>query len=134
MAAMMSRLIWVPITAGVIGVFWLVWLDGQRKPGAYLFATPDAATEAGYCLAVAERARELTHGRGEPRLEAFLTENIDYWRQRVQGAVVAGRAALGGDLAKPGVQEQAHLHLALQDCGLRAVALYGHRFASMPGG
>jgi hypothetical protein len=49
-------------------------------------------------------------------------------------AAVSGRAALGHDLAQPGVQEQAHLHLAIQDCGQRAVALYGYRFASMGGG
>lgn len=134
MAAVLNRLIWVPIAAVVIGVFWLVWVDGQRQPGGFLFATRDAATEAGYCLAVAERARELTHGQGDPTLEAFLTESIDYWRLRVADAAVAGRAALGTDLARPGVQEQAHLHLAIQDCGQRAVALYGHRFASMPGG
>lgn len=131
---MMMRGIWAAIAALVVGVFWLVWVDGQRQPGGYLFATPDAATEAGYCLAVAERARELTHGQGDLTLEAFVTESIDFWRQRVAGAAVAGRAALGADLAAPGVQEQAHLHLAIQDCGQRAVALYGHRFASMPGG
>jgi hypothetical protein len=29
------------------------------------------------------------------------------------------------------VNEGAHLHLALQDCGHRAIGLYGHRFPSM---
>lgn len=130
----MKMLLWVPILALVAGVFWLVWVEGKKAPGAYLFETADTATEAGYCLAVAERARELTHGQGEPTLEAFITESIDFWRSRVQDKAAAGRKALGDDLAIPQVQEQAHLHLALQDCGQRAVGLYGHRFASMAGG
>ena len=127
----MKWLFWVPIAALLAGVFWLVWIDGQRGPGGYLYATPDATVEAGYCLAAAERARELTYGQGDPTLEAFLSESIDYWRTRVGDAAVAGRAALGADLGRPGVEPQAHLHLALQDCGRRAVALYGHRFVSM---
>lgn len=123
MAGGLSRLIWLPIAAVALGVVWLVWIDGQRQPSGRLFGLPDAATEAGYCLAVAER--------GPPTLEAFLTESIDFWRLRVGASAVAGRAALGADLAKPGVQEQAHLHLALQDCGQRAVGLYGYRFAAL---
>lgn len=129
-----NRLYWLPILALLGGLFWLVWLDGRNAPGGYLFATPDAETEAGYCLAVAERGRELTHGLGEPRLEAFLSESIDFWRSRVGAAGPAGKVHLAADLARPGTQEQAHLHLALQACGQRAVALYGHRFASMEGG
>lgn len=131
MAGGLSRLIWLPIAAVALGVVWLVWTDGQRQPSGRLFGLPDAATEAGYCLAVAERGRELTGARGPPTLEAFLTESIDFWRLRVGASAVAGRAALGADLAKPGVQEQAHLHLALQDCGQRAVGLYGYRFAAL---
>lgn len=134
MAVYLHRLIWVPIGAVVLGVIWLVWIDGQRQPSSHLFNTPDAATEAGYCLAVAERARELTRGQGAATLEAFVSESIDFWRRRVGAAAVAGRAALGQDLSRPGVQEQAQLHLAIQDCGQRAVALYGYRFASMGGG
>jgi len=134
MAAHLHRLIWLPIAALVAGLFWLVWVDGRNQPSGHLFNTPNAATEAGDCLAVAERARELTHGQGAAKLEAFVSESIDFWRQRVGEAAVAGRAALGNDLAEPGVQEQAHLHLAIQGCGQRAVAFYGHRFASMDGG
>ena len=130
----MKRLFWIPIGALLVGLFWLVWVDGKRQPGSYLFSTPDAAVEAGYCLAVAERGRELTRGQGAAQLEAFLSENIDFWRTRVGEGAVAGRAALGADLAATGVQEQAHLHLALQDCAQRAVALYGHRFLSMDSG
>ncbi len=134
MMHVLNRLIWLPVVGLLAGMFWLVWLDGKSGPGSYLFSTPDAATEAGYCLAVAERARELTHGQGERVLEQFLGENIDFWRLRVAGAGPAGHAALANDLAQPGVNEGAHLHLALQDCGHRAVALYGHRFASMAAG
>ena len=129
-----NRLFWIPVAAIVVGLIWLVYVDGRKAGGGHLFATPDAATEAGYCLAVAERARELTHGQGDLRLEAFLSESIDFWRMRVGEAAVAGRAALARDLAVPGVNEGAHLHLAVQDCGQRAVGLYGHRFQSMPGG
>ena len=132
----MHRLIWVPVAGLVAALFWMVWMDGRTAPASHLFGTSDAATEAGYCLAVAERARELTHGQGEQRLEAFLTESIDFWRLRVgvAAAGASGKAGLARDLARPGVNEGAHLHLALQDCGNRAVALYGHRFASMAGG
>jgi hypothetical protein len=130
----MGKLIWAAIAGLVAALVWLVWVDGQSGPGAYLFDQPDAATEAGYCLAVAERAREITHGQGDLRLEAFISENIDFWRGRVSGAAVDGRAALGADLAKPGVNEGALLHLAIQDCGTRAVALYGHRFESFDSG
>lgn len=130
----MGKLIWLAIAGLVCALTWLVWLDGRAAPGGYLFGQPDAATEAGYCLAVAERAREITHGQGALRLEAFISENIDFWRQRVEGASVTGRAALGHDLAKPGVNEGALLHLAIQDCGTRAVALYGHRFDSFDSG
>ncbi len=129
----MNRLIWVPLAGLLAALFWLVWLDGKSAPGGHLFATPDAATEAGYCLAVAERGRELTYGQGARKLEQFLGESIDFWRMRVEGAGPAGHVALARDLARPGVNEGAHLHLALQDCGHRAVALYGHRFASMAG-
>ena len=131
MVQLVNGLFWVPVAGLLAGMFWLVWLDGKSAPGGYLFATPDAATEAGYCLAVAERARELTYGQGERKLEQFLGENIDFWRTRVEGAAPDGHAALARDLARPGVNEGAHLHLALQDCGHRAVALYGHRFDSM---
>ena len=128
------RLYWLPTAAMLMALVWLVWLDGRAAPGSYLFRTPDAATEAGYCLAVSERARALTKGQGEAHLEAFLTENILFWRQRVHPrAAAAGHVALAQDLGVPGRNEGAHLHLALQDCGLRAVALYGHRFASMAG-
>lgn len=130
----MGKLIWLAIAALVMGLAWQVWLDGRAGPGVFLFDQPDAAHEAAYCLAVAERARELTHGQAAARLEAFLTENIDYWRGRVKGAAVAGRAALGANLARPGVNEGALLHLALQDCANRAVALYGHRFQSFDSG
>jgi hypothetical protein len=133
-SAHVKRMFWLPILALVGGLFWLVWAEARAGPGGYLFGMHDAATEAGYCLAVAERGRELTRGQGAARLEAFLGESIDFWRGRGAGsALVAGRMALASDVAPP-VEEQVHLHLALQACGQRAVGLYGHRFASMEGG
>jgi len=132
MAHHLNRLYWIPIAAVVVLLVWLVWLDGKRGPTGFLFGMGDARGEAGYCLAVAERARGLTRGQGEPKLEAFLTENILFWRARADPAMAAaGQAALGADLSRPGRNEGAHLHLALQDCGLRAVSLYGYRFSSM---
>lgn len=134
MSAHVKRMFWLPILALVGGLFWLVLAEGRAGPGGYLFGMHDAATEAGYCLAVAERGRELTRGQGEARLEAFLGENIAFWRLRAAGpAQVAGRMALASDVAPP-VEEQVHLHLALEACGQRAVGLYGHRFASMEEG
>lgn len=129
----MAKLIWVGVGLILAGLFWLVWIDGRNSPGTFLFKTPDAATEAGYCLAVAERVRELTRGQGEARLEGFVSESIDFWRGRVGDAGARGRQALGQDLSAPGVNEGALLHLAIQDCGNRAVALYGYRFAAMGG-
>lgn len=49
----MTRLIWLPIAAILSGIlaaiFWLVCQDGRRGPSAYIFATADAAQEAGSC-------------------------------------------------------------------------------------
>ena len=87
------------------------------------------ADEAAYCLAVAERISEITRGQGDPVLEAHLDEQVALWRGHVADRSGAGRAALGRDTQSPEVNEQAHLHLAVQDCANRAVAFYGHRFA-----
>ena len=130
----MNRLVWIPVAGLVAALVWMVWADGKAAPGGFLFGRADGATEAGYCLAVAERGRELTRGQGDAQLEAFLSESIDFWRLRVGDGGAAAKVYLAQDLAKSGVNEGAHLHLALQDCGQRAVGLYGHRFASMPGG
>lgn len=111
------------------GLLWLVWREGQSGPGGYLYATAGPKEEAGYCLAVVERVREITKGQGARPLETFVDEQISFWRGRVKGQAVAGRMALAHDTGLPGVNEGAHLHLAIQDCGNRAVAFYGHRFA-----
>ncbi len=122
---------WTCVALGVAGLFWLVWKGGMAAPGGYLFGMASAQEEAAYCLAVAERASEITQGQGEPRLERHLDEQILFWRGRKGEAMARGRAALARDTGAPGVNEGAHLHLALQDCGHRAIAFYGHRFASM---
>ena len=114
------------------GLFWLVWQDGLRAKSSYLFDMPGPEAEAGYCLAVVERVREITRGQGEARLEEFVDEQISFWRGRVGNAAAQGKAALVRDAFAPGVNEGAHLHLAIQDCGLRALRFYGHRFHSMP--
>lgn len=117
----------------VLALFVLVWWQGQgqAQKSGYLYDMPDAAAEAGYCLAVVERVREITHGQGERKLEAFIDEQMQVWRGRVKGAASVGRAALARDAAAPGVNEGAHLHLAIQDCGLRALRFYGAKFPSM---
>ena len=134
MAAHVKRIFWVPIMALVAGLFWLVWAEARPGPGAYLFGMADAATEAGYCLAVAERGRELTRGLGAARLEAFLADSIEFWRARGAGqAQVAGRMAFYSDAASQ-ADERLRLNMALKACGHRAVGFYGHRFALMEGG
>ncbi|MBK6468865.1 MAG: hypothetical protein IPL38_19015 [Rhodobacter sp.] len=122
---------WFLVVLGVAGLFWQVSRSGFAAPSGYLYGMADPAGEAAYCLAVAERIREITRETGPPRLEAHVDEQIRFWRSRAGGALAKGRAALARDAAAPGVNEGAHLHLAVQDCGLRAIAFYGHRFASM---
>jgi hypothetical protein len=122
---------WAIAALAVAGLFWLTWRGGMAAPGGYLFGMASAEEEAAYCLAVAERASEITQGRGEARLERHLDEQIEFWRGRKGDAMARGRAALARDSGAPGVNEGAHLHLAVQDCGHRAIALYGHRFLSI---
>lgn len=122
---------WGLAALAVVALFWMVWRGGMAAEPARLFGAATAAEEAAYCLAVAVRASEITQGRGEPRLEQHLDEQIAFWRGRAAGALGWGRAALSRDSGAPGVNEGAHLHLAVQDCGHRAIAFFGHRFASM---
>ena len=105
-----------------------VWWQGFAAPSGRLFGTATAEAEAAYCLAVAERISEITGGRGEARLERHLDEQVDFWRPRTGERPGTGRVALARDSTAPGVNEGAHLHLAVQDCALKAVSLYGHRF------
>ena len=126
---------WICAAAfGLFGVLWLVWQDGQQARTGYLFEMPNAAVEAAYCLAVVERVREITRERGAAALERFVDEQIRYWRGRTKGEMGKGRAALARDSQATGVNEGAHLHVAIQDCGQRAVRLYGAKFSPLDGG
>lgn len=117
------------LAAVALALFAIVWWQGFAAPQGYLQGAATAEDEAAYCLAVAERISEITGGRGEPRLEAHLDEQVDFWRSLAGGRPGVGRALLGRATSVPGVNEGAHLHLAVQDCALRAISFYGHRFA-----
>ncbi len=110
---------------------WMAWQDGRSAPPRWLFASPGPKEEAAYCLATAERIREITRGRGDPGMERHLDEQIAFWRLRAGSALGHGRAALAQDSNAGGQNEQAYLHLAVQDCALRAIGFYGHRFPSL---
>jgi hypothetical protein len=116
---------------GVLGLFWMVRQQSLAAPTGYLYDLPDARIEAAYCLAVMERIKEITGGRAARPLERHLDEQIAFWRGRAGDAFGQGRAALGKASNAPGMNEQAHLHLAVQDCAHRAVAFYGRRFSPM---
>ncbi len=112
----------------VAALFTTVWWQGFAAPSGYLHGAKSAEAEAAYCLAVAERISEITKGRGDPRLEKHLDEQVAFWRPRVGQRPGLGRVALARDSTAPGVNEGAHLHLAVQDCALRAISFYGQRF------
>ncbi|MES2548563.1 MAG: hypothetical protein V4630_02580 [Pseudomonadota bacterium] len=105
-----------------------VWWQGSAAPSGLLHGATSAAEEAAYCLAVAERISEITRGQGDPRLERHLDEQIDLWRLRAGHKPGLGRVALARDSAAPGVNVGAYLHAAVQDCAMRAIKFYGHRF------
>ena len=105
-----------------------VWWQGFAAPAGLLHGAQTADEEAAYCLAVAERIGEITGGRGEARLEVHLDEQVAFWRPRAGPRPGIGRIALARDTNAPGVNEGAHLHLAVQDCAVRAVSFHGHRF------
>ena len=129
------RYIWMTLAfVALAGLFFLNWQSGQAAQSGYLYQTASPAEEAGYCIAVVERIREITRGQGDRRLEQFIDEQLQFWRKRGLGAITAGRMALARDSQAPGVNEGAHLHLAIQDCGLRAVRFYGGHFPSMDQG
>ena len=125
---------WLLAALGLAGLVLLVWREGQGGPPRFLFAMPGKPEEAAYCLAVSERIREITRGAGPAGMERHLDEQIAFWRLRAGSALGAGRAALARDSGRPGVNEQAHLHLAVQDCALRAINFYGHRFPGLEAG
>lgn len=108
-----------------------IWWQGFAAPPDGLFGADSAEGEAGYCLAVAERIGEITRGQGDPRLERHLDEQVAFWRPRAGSRPGLGRVALARDSTAPGVNEGAHLHLAVQRCALRAVSFFGHRFTPL---
>lgn len=115
------------------GLFYLIWLQGQAGPAGYLFGTRNAKDEAGYCLAVAERAVEMTRGGGDPRFAVHLAESIAFWRGRVGDGSGRGRVRLAQDSNRPEVSEADWLRRAIGDCAHRASGFYGHHFSSMEG-
>lgn len=117
------------LAAVAVALFATVWWQGFAAPAGLLQGTRTEEEEAAYCLAVAERISEITGGRGEARLEAHLDEQVSFWRARAGPRPGVGRVTLGRATAQPGVNEGAHLHLAVQDCAMRAINFYGHRFA-----
>lgn len=123
------KAIGIGLAAVALALFATVWWQGFAAPPGLMYGAETAEAEAAYCLAVAERISEITGGRGDARLEVHLDEQVDFWRARTGPQPWVGRAALGRDSSAPGVNEGAHLHLAVQDCAQRAVGFYGHRFA-----
>lgn len=119
----------IGVVAVALALLATVWWQGFAAPSGRLFGAATAEGEAAYCLAVVERISEITGGRGEARLERHLDEQVDFWRPRAGERPGIGRVALARDSTAPGANEGAHLHLAVQDCALKAVSLYGHRFA-----
>ncbi len=122
---------WLLAGLVVLGLFWIVHSQGSARPSGFLYNLPDAEVEAGYCLAAMERIKEITRGQAERQLERHLDEQIRFWRGRAGAAAGAGRMALVRDSNAQGVNEGAHLHLAVQDCGHRAIAFYGQRFSPL---
>lgn len=138
------------VVLGLIG--WAGFSGEPASDRSYMYNTPTPVAEAAYCLAVAQRSGEFTHGLGQVRLEWYLRELTEYWIARVanggqpvleyervsmaaaspdMASVLAdGRARLARDSQARDVNEQAHLHLALQRCGERALA-QGGRLRSM---
>jgi len=123
---------WIGWALAVVGASLIglaIWWQGFAAESGLLYGAARPEDEAAYCLAVAERIHEIIGGQGDRRLEAHLDEQVAFWRPRAGSRAVQGRMALGRDLSAPGVNEGAHLHLAVQDCAHRAVAFYGYRFA-----
>jgi hypothetical protein len=123
------KAIGIGLGAVAVALLATVWWQGFAAPPGLLYGATTKESEGAYCLAVSERISEITGGQGDPRLERHLDEQIDFWRPRAGPRPSLGRVALGLDTGVPGMNEGAHLHLAVQDCALRAVSFYGHRFA-----
>lgn len=133
------RWLWVGIAVGAL--FALLILAARsaesRSKSVYLYGTASLAQEAAYCLVVAQRVGEITHGLGPRKLEYYLREQSAFWITRLEGKPMAAlfaqaRGALGNDSHARGTNEQAHLHIAVQECGMRSLSL-GARLRSMDG-
>ena len=106
-----------------------------RSKAVYLYGTASLAQEAAYCLAVMQRVGEITHGLGPRKLEYYLREQSAFWIARLEGEPMAAllaqaRGALDTNSHARGTNEQAHLHIVVQECGLRSLSL-GARLRSM---
>ncbi len=133
------RWLWVGMAVGAL--FALLILAARsaesRSKTVYLYGTASLAQEAAYCLVVAQRVGEITHGLGPRKLEYYLREQSAFWIARLEGEPMAAllaqaRGALGNDSHARDTNEQAHLHIAVQECGLRSLSL-GARLRSMDG-
>lgn len=119
----------IGLAAVALALFATVWWQGFAAPPGLMYGAASVEEEAAYCLAVAERISEITRGGGEAVLEDHLDEQVQFWRPRAGPRPSIGRIALARASSAPGVNEGAHLHLAVQDCAQRAVGYYGHRFS-----
>jgi hypothetical protein len=124
------RAVGIGLGAVAVALFVMVWWQGFAAPSGLMYGARSEEEEAAYCLAVAERIVEITRGGGDPLLEAHVDEQVGFWRLRAGSRPSVGRIALARNTGAPGVNEGAHLHLAVQDCAQRAVGFYGHRFPS----
>lgn len=123
------KAIGIGLAAVALALFATVWWQGFAAPPGLMYGAASAEEEAAFCLAVAERISEITRGGGEAALEDHLDEQVQFWRPRAGPRPSIGRIALARASSAPGVNEGAHLHLAVQDCAQRAVGFYGHRFS-----
>lgn len=126
----MNWLISALIGALLIALGWLVWVDGRRQPGEYLFNMTTAQAEAGFCLGAAERAQSVVYAQRVQRGPDLVSEQIGFWRSRAGPDGAKGRQAMATARDAAG-EEKAFLSDVLRACANRAVGLYGHRFASL---
>ena len=131
------RWLWGGMAVGAVFVLFILAARSAepRSKTAYLYGTASLAQEAAYCLAAMQRVGEITHGLGPRKLEYYLREQSAFWITRLEGEPMAAllaqaRGALGTNSHARGTNEQAHLHLAVQECGLRSLSL-GARLRSM---
>lgn len=112
----------------VAGLFYVTWKSQFAASAGYLFGTPSPAVEAGYCLSVARQIQP-----GAP-IGGYVDEARTFWIARLRayggdmgGAIAAGEAKLGKDLAAVPGRTRIWLMDAMEACSTRALML-GHRF------